>query len=107
VRKRGGSFQVLVYAGVDPVTGKDSYLNESTTDEKKIPEIRTRLLARVDRQRNAATRATLEHTLNAWFEVHEVEETTLAGYRWLADKHIIPALGDVPISKLGRARWNS
>jgi integrase len=40
---------VLVYAGVDPVTGKDSYLSESTRDEKKIPEIRSRLLAKIDR----------------------------------------------------------
>ena len=101
MRRRGGSYQVLVYAGVDPVSGKDSYLTESTTDEKKISQIRTRLLARVDRQRNAATRATLEHTLNAWFDVHEAEETTLTGYRWLAEKHIIPALGDLPISKIG------
>ena len=33
---RGGSHQVLVYSSVDPVAGKDSYLTESTTGEKKI-----------------------------------------------------------------------
>jgi len=101
VRTRGGSHQVLVYAGVDPVTGKDSYLSESTRDEKKIPEIRSRLLAKVDRQRSAATKATLEYTLNAWFDVHDVEESTLINYRWLAQRYIVPALGDVPISKIG------
>jgi integrase len=26
IRKRGNSYQVLVYAGVDPLTGKDNYL---------------------------------------------------------------------------------
>jgi integrase len=77
VRTRGGSHQVLVYAGVDPVTGKDSYLSESTRDEKKIPEIRSRLLAKVDRQRNAATKATLAYALDAWLEVHEADESTL------------------------------
>jgi hypothetical protein len=51
VRTRGGSHQVIVYAGVDPVTGKDLYLRESTRDEKKVPEIRSRLLAKVDQQR--------------------------------------------------------
>jgi integrase len=101
VRKRGNSHQVLVYAGVDPVTGKDSYLSESTRDEKKIPEIRSRLLARVDRQRNAATKATLSYALDAWLEIHEADESTLDRYRELADGTIGPALGDVPISKLG------
>ncbi|WP_371407108.1 N-terminal phage integrase SAM-like domain-containing protein [Kribbella sp. NBC_00662] len=101
VRKRGNSYQVLVYQGVDPVTGKDSYLTESTRDEKKVPEIRSRLLAKVDRQRNAATKATLSYALDAWLEVHEADDSTLDRYRELADRTIGPALGDVPISKLG------
>src|SRR6266508_2366582 len=101
VRTRGRSHQVLVYAGVDPVTGKDSYLTESTTDETRIPEIRTRLLAQVDRQRNAATKATLEYTINAWLEVHEAEDSTIDNYKLLVRRHIAPALGEVPISKIG------
>jgi integrase len=97
-----------VYAGVDPVTGKDTYLSESTTDERKIPEIRTRLLAQVDRQRNAATKATLAYVLDEWLEVHEADENTIANYRWLVKRTIATppatggdALGDVPVSKLG------
>jgi hypothetical protein len=35
------------------------YLSESTRGGKKIPEIRPRLLAKVNRRRNAATKATL------------------------------------------------
>jgi integrase len=34
IRKRGRSYQVLVYAGTDPVTGKWNYLTESTTNEE-------------------------------------------------------------------------
>lgn len=101
MRTRGGSHQVLVYSGVDPVTGKDSYLTESTTDEKKIPEIRSRLLAQVDLQRNAATKATLSYTLDAWMEVHEADESTLDDYRALINRTIVPALGDVPVAKIG------
>jgi integrase len=101
VRKRGNSYQVLVYSGVDPVTGKDSYLTESTRDEKKVDEIRSRLLAKVDRQRNAATKATLDYALGAWLEVHEADESTLDRYRELATRTIGPALGDIPISKIG------
>jgi hypothetical protein len=59
-----------------PVTGKDLYLRESTRDEKKVPEIRSRLLAKVDQQRTAATNATLAYTVDAWLSVHEVDEAT-------------------------------
>jgi hypothetical protein len=76
VRTRGGSHNFLVYAGVDPVTGKEVYLSESTKDEKKIEEIRTRLLAKVDQQRNASTRATLAYVIENWLDLREVEETT-------------------------------
>jgi hypothetical protein len=49
LRQRGNSFQVLDYAaGPDPLTGKDSYLTESTRDRREAEKIRTRLLAKVD-----------------------------------------------------------
>ncbi|WP_406048276.1 tyrosine-type recombinase/integrase [Kribbella sp. NBC_00889] len=92
---------MLIYSGVDPVTGKPVYLSESTTDEAKVNEIQTRLQAKVDRQRNAATKATLEYALSEWLEVHEADESTLDRYRELVDRTIVPALGDVPISKIG------
>ena len=88
MRKRGNSYQVLVYSGVDPVTGQDSYLSESTRDEKKVGEIRSRMLAKVDRQRTAATKATLNYALEAWLEVHEADESTLDRYRELATRTI-------------------
>ena len=31
--RRGRSLQVIVYVGLDPLTGKKLYLRESTTDE--------------------------------------------------------------------------
>ncbi|MEQ4205760.1 site-specific integrase [Actinopolymorpha sp. B9G3] len=100
VRKRGNSYQVLVYAGVDPLTGKDSYLTESTRDERQIERVRTKLLGRVDQQRNAATKATLGYTLDAWFEVHDADPVTLAKYREYAERFLKPAIGDVAIAKL-------
>ncbi|MDN5750932.1 MAG: site-specific integrase, partial [Pseudonocardia sp.] len=74
IRRRGGSFQVLVYAGVDPLTGKDHYLTESTRDEREAQKILTRLLGQVDEQRNPRTKATLGAALDAWLRTHEAEE---------------------------------
>src|SRR3954447_419976 len=100
IRRRGGSFQVLVYAGVDPRTGKDHYLTESTRDEGQAKKILTRLLAQVDEQRNPRTKATLGAALAAWLRTHEAEETTLDGYRGYVRRTIEPALGAVPIAKI-------
>ena len=63
IRRRGGSFQVLVYAGTDPLTGKPNYLTESTRDEGQAQKILTRLLAQVDEQRNPRTKATFGKAL--------------------------------------------
>lgn len=100
VRLRGSSYNVRVYAGADPVTGKDIYLSESTLDAGDVERIQTRLQAQVDKQRSAATRATLDYVIENWLEGHEGEETTLDSYRGYFDRSIRPKLGDVPVSEL-------
>ncbi|GAA5026198.1 tyrosine-type recombinase/integrase [Actinopolymorpha pittospori] len=100
VRKRGNSFQVLVYAGPDPLTGKDTYISESTRDRRQVEKVRTRLLAKVDQQRTGSTKVTLGYTIDAWLQVHEADERTLEGYRGYAERTIKPALGEVPIAKV-------
>ena len=77
MRIRGNSYQVMVFAGIDPVTGERSYLSESTRDPRQVEEIRTRLLAQVDRQRNAETRATLAYAIDEWLTVHEAKDEIL------------------------------
>ena len=69
IRKRGGSYQVLVCSGPDPLTGKDVYLTESASTLREAERIKARLVAQVDAQRTTATRVTLAYTLEAWFEV--------------------------------------
>lgn len=51
IRRHGNSLQVIVYAGLDPVTGKRMYLRGSTTDEAEAERILTRFRAQVDEQR--------------------------------------------------------
>ena len=45
IRQRGRSLQVIVYAGMDPLTGRKLYLRESTTDEAEAQRILRRLTA--------------------------------------------------------------
>ncbi|MGH3963035.1 MAG: tyrosine-type recombinase/integrase [Pseudonocardiaceae bacterium] len=100
IRRRGNSLQVLVYAGLDPLTGQRMYLSESTTDEAEAQRILTRLRAEVESQQQARTRATLGAALDAWLKVHEVEENTRQGYEAYIRRHIKPTLGQVPVGKV-------
>ncbi|MEQ4210278.1 hypothetical protein [Actinopolymorpha sp. B9G3] len=84
---------MLVFAGRDPLTGKDSYLTGSTKDAREAERIRTRFLAQVDQQRLAAPKAKLGFVLDEWLKVHDVEETTRDNYRWYLERVIRPALG--------------
>ena len=84
---------------MDPLTGRDHYLTESTPDEAQAQKILTRLLSTVDEQRNPRTEATLGAALEAWLRTHEAEATTLEGYRGYR-RTIEPALADVPIAKI-------
>src|SRR5689334_11327239 len=101
IRQRGRSFQVVVYAGLDPLTGRNLYLRESTTDEAEAQRILRRLTTQVDEQRHAKTNASFRTAMEAWLRTHEVDETTRASYEMYARVHLFPAFGDEPIGKLG------
>lgn len=97
IEERGGSFRVKVFAGMDPLTGKRLYLTGSSTNRREAEKIRTRLLASVDAKANNRTRATLSKAIDKWLIVHEVEATTMEGYRGHIERVIRPALGHAPL----------
>ncbi len=94
-----------VYAGPDPVTGRDRYLTGSVkgTDRaaRKLAEkALTRLQAEVDKQRVPETTAPLAHALDEWLRTAEIEETTRRTYIGYIERLIKPALGSISIAKL-------
>jgi integrase len=97
IRRRGNSYLVEVYAGIDPVTGRRLYLNGSTTDEKEAERIRTRLLAQVDEQRHARTNATLGYVVREWLRLTDLEDSTRQNYEMYNRVYIEPTLGQGPI----------
>ncbi|HTK66596.1 MAG TPA: tyrosine-type recombinase/integrase [Pseudonocardia sp.] len=100
VERRGGSFRVKVYAGLDPQTGRRLYLTGSASTQREAERIRTKLQAEVDAKRATKTRATLNAAIDDWLRLHEVEESTLAGYRGYLDRTIRPALGAYPVQDI-------
>ena len=93
VRVRGGSLQVRVLAGVDPVTRRDRYLSETVkgTDRparREAEKVMARLQAEVDGQRSAQRSVTFGYTLEPMAastvrQVHAVISGALsAAVRW-------------------------
>lgn len=52
-----GRFRAIVYAGIDPLTGKPRYLKETADSYAAAELVRTRLLSRVDENRHRRWRA--------------------------------------------------
>ena len=100
IRKRGRTYQVRVYAGTDPLTGRDNYLSETAPDEKTAQRALRRLLTQVDEQSDARTKATFGELLDAWLAVHEVDESTLADHEANVRRYIKPALGSMSVGRL-------
>ena len=105
VRVRGGSLQVRVFAGVDPVTGKDRYLAETVrgTDRaaRRVAEkAMARLQTEVDGQRSASSSVSLGYVLDEWLRTVELEDSTRETYVGYVERTLRPALGLVSIAKL-------
>lgn len=99
-----GSLRVRVYAGVDPVTKKNLYLDEvvppGPKQAKEAEQVRTRLLNQVDEKRNPKTRATVDQLIEKYFSAADLDVQTLRGYRSKHKTHISPLLGTLPLSRL-------
>ena len=94
-------FRARVYAGKDPVTGKQTYLRGETRRHRRDAELDAeRLVAAVEAERHPDQHATVAHLLDRWVEVvdHELSTAeTTAGY---IRRTLRPALGDMPLRKL-------
>src|SRR6266516_4507835 len=100
VRRRGNSYQVSVYSGLDPLTGRRMYETDSTTSPKEVESIRARLITLVDQQRHARTKATFRTTMEAWLKIHEVEHGTSESYANYGRDYLYPAFGHEPVSRV-------
>jgi hypothetical protein len=98
IRERGGTFQVRVYLGEDPVTGERVDLTGTATTEREADKLLTRFLAEKDTRRAARSRITLGNACDRWLANLDVEAKTkheYAGYvrRWSVPDSIDTDLG--------------
>ncbi len=99
-RLPSGSFRLRVYAGVDPVTGKEIYLKETVKREEDVEPARRRLLAKAEAGLRPESDATVEHLIEQYLATADIEPTTRHMYAGYARRNITPTLGAKPIRKV-------
>jgi integrase len=95
-----GSFQAIVYAGIDPLTRRPRYLRETAKTYSAAAELLTRLLGQVDQNRHPKSDITIDRAIAQWLDTARHADTTHARYEDLIRIYIAPTLGNLAAGKL-------
>lgn len=104
IRQRSaGTWQVTVYAGVDPATKRERRIIRTVrgtkTDARKLER---ELQVQVGQGQHRGSDLTLGELLERWFSMAtpNLADKTIYNYRRLLDARILPALGHVKLTRL-------
>jgi integrase len=107
IRRRRDGFQVLVYAGLDPITGRQRYISRQVNGSRREAErLEARLKTQVADGGHVGTRArTLTEMVDIWLDWRasdgrDISPRTLDDYRNLAVSKIAPGIGRQPLGKV-------
>jgi integrase len=107
IRARRGGWQVIVYAGLDPLTGKQRQITRQVNGSyKQAEKEEARLITEVADGRHTGTRAkTFGELLDAWLTWRAdndkpISPRTVNDYRSLIETKIKPALGSRRLNKI-------
>lgn len=100
-RLPSGSLRVKVYAGLDPVTGRQRYIGETIADgplaREQAEEACRRLLGQVRRRWSLHSHATVNDLLTRHLAMAHVGEHSRRSHLLMAAKHLRPFIGDLPL----------
>jgi integrase len=102
IRRRGTRFQVRIFGGIDPATGKQLILTGSAATVAEASVLRNGFRKQIADHTAVRTNVTLRVLLAEWLVGHQVEPSTRASYALLIDKFILPALGDHTLPALAK-----
>ena len=107
IRSRRDGWQVQVYAGRDPLTGRKKWVSRQVNgSHRQAEKVERQLLAEVEEGRHEGTRATtMGELLDQWIEWRatngkDISPKTLNDYRSLIETKIKPAIGTMPVGKV-------
>lgn len=99
-QRSSGSHRAVVYAGVDPLTGRERYVRESAPTRREAEKALTRLQNQVDEKRHPRSGVTVGELLEQWTEVSRHETSTAERYADLIRVYLQPTFGSMPAGKL-------
>lgn len=103
MRQRGEAWELRVFVGYDPVTGKQRYTNRTIrAGKREAQRVLAEMITEAERGLVSRTAATVGELLEAWFEMAapDFSPTTAKETRGYMDRTLIPHLGTRPLAKL-------
>jgi integrase len=103
IRRRGDAWELRVYLGVDPVSGKQRYASRTVrAGKREAQRVLAAMVVDADRGAIARTSATLGQLLDEWLEQAERDFSpkTVRETRGFIERTIRPELGDVSVARL-------
>ena len=103
MRRRGDAWELRVYVGTDPVTGKQRYASRTVRGGKREAQrALNEMVSDAERGLVVRTNATTGELIEAWFEhaAGDFSPKTVKETRGFIDRNLLPAVGGVPLSKL-------
>ena len=100
MRKRGDSWEMRVYAGTDPETGKRKWVSATTKGTRRAAQRElVEFAARVSYPRRMTSQATVPNLLDDWYEAMSPNwsPTTARQTKSIIDCHLVPSLGDIQL----------
>jgi len=110
IRLRRNGYQVIVYAGIDPVTGRQRQISRQVKGKREAERLEAKLRAEVaeGRHRGSAAR-TVAELLDAWLAWRQtggrpISPHTVNDYRGLIERKLKPGLGKLRLAQLDTQR---
>ena len=103
MRQRGDSWELRVYLGTDPVTGKQRYASRTVRGGKRVAQrMLAELVTEAERDLLVRTNATAGELIEAWLEqaTRDFSPKTVKETRGFIDRNLLPTIGAVPLSRL-------
>ena len=110
MRQRGASWELRVFLGNDPLTGKKRYATRTLRSGKREAQrALAEMVTEAERGLTARTTATVGELLEAWFELAapDFSPKTAKETRGYLDRSLIPALGSTSLARLKPAELDA
>jgi integrase len=100
IRKRGGTFEISVPLGRDPITKRYRYAYDFAASLDDAEARKADLIEAIAQGRQPQVKATVSDLIDRWLEVAELELNTKAGYEGYIERVIRPVLGQMRLREL-------